>query len=45
MGKGHEQDGVPGEDDDAEVVPRQGVQQVVSGGFRPSQAGRGRHPC
>ena len=41
MGKGHEQDGVPGEDDDAEVVPRQGVQQVVGGGFCPSQAGRG----
>ena len=41
MGKGHEQDGVPGEDDDAEVVPRQGVQQVVGGGFSPSQAGGG----
>ena len=38
MGEGHEQDGIPGEDDDAEVVPRQGVQQVVGGGFSSSQA-------
>jgi hypothetical protein len=41
MGEGHEQNGVPGEDDDAEVVPRQGVQQVIGGGFSPSQAGGG----
>ena len=41
MRKGHEKDGVSGEDDDAEVVSRQGVQQVVGRGFGPSQAGGG----
>ena len=45
MGEGHEQNGVSGEDDDAEVVPRQGVQKVIGGGFRPSQAAGGGVPA
>ena len=38
VGEGHDQNGISGEDDDAEVVARQRVQQVIGCGFCPSQA-------